>query len=508
MDSTHLHKWFLLLMLATLALLGLAAYREATPRWRAHQERYLSLTKDASFKPGIQQVMIEDLGRVDRCTTCHLGIDDPAMQGALQPLTRHPGNYLDTHPTEKFGCTVCHGGQGMATTHEGSAHGDLPFWRDPMPRKGLLDYRCGACHASKKVPGAPHLTRGRLLLRSKGCFGCHQIPSYEDERPHAPSLFSERIGQKTTRRWLRAWLQDPYAQYKRSKMPRYRFKAGEIKALTEYLFSLQGDPLPQAADSRGDPDQGKVVLRTSRCVSCHTINGKGGGMGPDLSRVGSKIRPAWLHTFLRDPHQLLPHSLMLAFRFSEQEVDDLVAYLSTELIDDDAPEISEVEEPPVVSKLARRGEDLYRFFGCGNCHPDGQGRTSPKVGPELAGIGTRDAAKLSFGRHHNVRLDMTNWIFLKVKDPRTPGGKVKMPTFRLSDAEVADLTIALMATTKSSIPPGRIRGTEARPVWNPQGEFGRLLRRYRCFSCHQVRGHGGTLSTAPLDREGSEVQRA
>jgi mono/diheme cytochrome c family protein len=34
-----------------------------------------------------------------------------------------------------------------------------------------------------------------------------------------------------------------------------------------------------------------------------------------------------------------------------------------------------------------------------------------------------------------------------------------------------------------------------------------LVRRYRCLSCHEIRGFGGTLSTVPLDRIASQLQR-
>jgi mono/diheme cytochrome c family protein len=33
------------------------------------------------------------------------------------------------------------------------------------------------------------------------------------------------------------------------------------------------------------------------------------------------------------------------------------------------------------------------------------------------------------------------------------------------------------------------------------------VRRYRCLSCHRIRGWGGDLSTVPLDRIGSQLQR-
>ncbi len=36
---------------------------------------------------------------------------------------------------------------------------------------------------------------------------------------------------------------------------------------------------------------------------------------------------------------------------------------------------------------------------------------------------------------------------------------------------------------------------------------GNWSTRYRCLSCHSVNGFGGDLSTVPLDRVGSQLQR-
>ena len=61
----------------------------------------------------IRQDLLPGLQRVDRCTTCHLGVEDPTMKNAPQPFTFHAN--LAPHVPAKFGCTVCHGGQGLAT---------------------------------------------------------------------------------------------------------------------------------------------------------------------------------------------------------------------------------------------------------------------------------------------------------------------------------------------------------------------------------------------------------
>ena len=67
----------------------------------------------------IQQIMTPDLGQIDRCTSCHQGMDSiatPSMQNPFpeNPFKSHPGDFLKNHPPDKFGCVICHGGQGIA----------------------------------------------------------------------------------------------------------------------------------------------------------------------------------------------------------------------------------------------------------------------------------------------------------------------------------------------------------------------------------------------------------
>ena len=123
--------------LAGLVLVGVIVIRDGKREWKHYQARYKELLlkkishdrnpgyyeRIAGMKPEIKQVVINEWGAVDRCTTCHLGIDDPLFVGAKQPLTTHPNpELLKYHPVEKYGCTICHGGQGLATTYDGASH--------------------------------------------------------------------------------------------------------------------------------------------------------------------------------------------------------------------------------------------------------------------------------------------------------------------------------------------------------------------------------------------------
>jgi len=63
--------------------------------------------------------------KVDRCTTCHLGIDKKGFEDKPQPYTTHPNLELylaGPHPIDKIGCTVCHQGRGRATGFVNAVH--------------------------------------------------------------------------------------------------------------------------------------------------------------------------------------------------------------------------------------------------------------------------------------------------------------------------------------------------------------------------------------------------
>ena len=101
----------------------------------------------------VKQVVLPDfdnnnfggkLARVERCVTCHLGVEQPGFENEQQPYTRQ--SYITEHHTvEKYGCTPCHGGQGVALTVK-AAHGEVEFWPNPLLADGARERLCGQCH--------------------------------------------------------------------------------------------------------------------------------------------------------------------------------------------------------------------------------------------------------------------------------------------------------------------------------------------------------------------------
>jgi cytochrome c oxidase cbb3-type subunit 3 len=58
--------------------------------------------------------------------------------------------------------------------------------------------------------------------------------------------------------------------------------------------------------AQGDAAHGKTVYDSSGCSTCHIINGQGGGVGPELSRVGAMRGPSYLRSTLIAPGTILP----------------------------------------------------------------------------------------------------------------------------------------------------------------------------------------------------------
>ena len=94
------------------------------------------------------------------------------MAKAAQPFTYHRN--VGPHPVSKFGCTICHGGQGLAVDKT-NAHGRVEFWSQPLLTKDYLRASCGRCHKEGDVPGVPELAEGRRLFETHGCRGCHKL---------------------------------------------------------------------------------------------------------------------------------------------------------------------------------------------------------------------------------------------------------------------------------------------------------------------------------------------
>jgi len=78
----------------------------------------------------------------------------------------------------------------------------------------------------------------------------------------------------------------------------------QIVAFVRSLGRVSRQPLP------GDAASGAQVYQANGCASCHTIQGRGGAFGPDLTDGGVRTSPAFLRESLLDPGADVPAGFM------------------------------------------------------------------------------------------------------------------------------------------------------------------------------------------------------
>lgn len=261
--------------LATILLLLVAAVQENyLSEWRAAQREYRRLLLSKADDEGqvkaargfgveIRQIVVPDLARIDRCVSCHLGLDDPRMRNEPKPFSTHPGDHLENHEIDKFGCTICHGGQGRSTgSREAHAREDDVFWDRPLLPAPLTQASCGVCHDPGHVGtrGAPLLAAGLAAFRSEGCLGCHKLggrggplgPALDrtgDKSKHSYS-FAHVEGDRQVWTWHREHLRSPQDVVSESKMPAVELAEEAVDSLVTYLLSLRESNLTEQMTPR------------------------------------------------------------------------------------------------------------------------------------------------------------------------------------------------------------------------------------------------------------------
>lgn len=348
----------------------------------------------------IRQIVAPDFDAVDRCVTCHLGFDplgNPSLSTEYKehPFKATPNTAAQSihlaHNVEKFGCTVCHGGQGTATEVK-AAHGEVLHWEQPLFKGTLLQASCAKCHdnlADLKVNGAVYaseIIRGKKLVREHGCIGCHQIageggPISVDLRDETSIKPLSRIDfaytgleheDWTLANWIKVHFTkdpaqlvpgDPRGEFNTepiapSAMPPYILPEADADALTAYILSLNRSkilpqylrPAPAAPEvaSSNPVENGRQVYEKFGCAACHGPDARGGirnynyqwGGTPNLRRsvptftreeIREKINDGVAFVARNDPHGPNPPLYMPAWKakIKGQELENLITYLQS-----------------------------------------------------------------------------------------------------------------------------------------------------------------------------------
>ena len=477
------------------------------------------------------QIWTPQLNAAERCVSCHPPVPppSPAQIAFQQPGRMDP---LVPHHDKGWGCTVCHRGAGDAAQKD-QAHQPALVPAQPLLPTRYLQASCGLCHRAD-LPDAPQLNRGRFLLSEFRCVGCHRLDGIERPSMLGPDL--TEIAGKVSPEWLYKWLKEPrtlldaagnvtVSGYQMEpRMPRFRLKEDELRNLVAYLSSLRGKPVdPYAFDPKvvaalqNSPDladQGEARFRQMFCTTCHplavTRAGEtkliGGDIGPELTKVGSKVNPDWLAAWLRNPQALLPKSKMPRYEWSDQDLYVVTRFITAKLTDTDLLQGVPKLDAPTPDQI-RLGRRLFLKKGCASCHAAPGMKLQEEFGPTLSSLGAESVSHLHFG-DAKIPRNLTAYIQAKISDPLSVNHTADMPQYQFSSADLEALTTALLSMTGTSSGGALERLTVPRKPaeFQPTGDFARIYERYKCYACHQFNGYGGTLAT-DLSWEGSRAQR-
>ncbi len=538
---------FVLLSLLFAAVTAWAIVDETWLRrpWKVPQEAYARLKPPGAVPVAIAQIVVPELAVVDRCPTCHAGIDDPAMVGAQIPrvLRVHPQRetLLRQHPVARFGCTPCHHGQGLALTVE-TAHGDGdPHWPEPLLRGPYVQASCLGCHALEPtLAGAPVISRGRQLFHELGCGGCHLTGLPQPEPKRGPSL--RHVAAKLQPGYLLAWIRAPQVRRPHHRMPQFWPEAAhdpqaaaqrdrESLAIAAYALSVS-EPLPLAEHAPPvDPQRaaaGQRLFDRVGCRGCHMIDGGAGDLvrireekpaaagdaaawdsfggdadapaaatavtapaaidfAPALGELAARVQPGFVYAWLLDPAQYWPDATMPTPRLTPSEAHAVASWLlslATTAPPPPPPELAGAIDPA----LAQAGKQLVARYGCFGCHDIGGFAEEPRPGPDLTDFATKDPRDLVFGASPPPlpQRTWTRFTEAKLRAPRalaTPDTPLVMPHWPLPPDDVTALAVFLRGLRATPLPEA-YRYQPPRATERQLAE--QVLAERGCQQCHKL----------------------
>jgi mono/diheme cytochrome c family protein len=395
--------------------------------------------------------------KMDRCTTCHLAIDRRGYEKYPQPFKTHSNlsAYVGSdspHPLATTGCTVCHQGLGGSTSFNDASH----YPGNPKQRQEW---------GEKYHWHEPHMWDYPMLptnMTEASCVQCHRQEIYV---PNAPKL-----------------------------------------AVAYATFERAG------------------------CYACHKTRGFENlrKPGPILTKINGKLTQDWVKNWVRDPAAIKNVTWMPKVWYNsnsnapadhprnEAEINAAVAYLFAN---------SESYTPAVANPPrgdAKSGEQIVRSVGCLGCHivdENDRAAAGPRrtFGQPLKSVGS----KTSYA-----------WLYNWVRDPKHYNPVTYMPDMRLTDPQVADVATYLSGLTGPAGTAAPITPTQAQsdavlldylgnlmPLTEAQGRIAkmdatakqldlgqRVIARYGCFSCHDIKGFETTQPIGvDLSEEGSKL---
>ncbi len=322
-------------------------------------------------------------------------------------------------------------------------------------------------HRSWSQPGAGDASRGKQIVSSVGCLGCHvDTEQVKDEKTGKIRLARREdfplernygfnftgVGTKTNAAWIYNWVKNPKAYYADAPMPSLRLTDQEASDVTAYLLTMQ--------------------------------------------------KPAFMNAPIRQPD---PHA-----------VHDLAkGYLINTLSDRDAE--AKLLSMPAHDQLVFLGQRSIEKYGCYSCHNIKGFEGLKPIGTELTVEGSKALHLFDFGfmaeqqwKHEDGSTEhvihtVPSWVYNKLRNPRiyddrrtkVYNDKLKMPNFHLTPEEARRIAMVVVSLTKEKVAENRLAGLDAHTRLIEEGR--KRVSQHNCRACHVVDGRGRGIASTIAD---------
>jgi putative heme-binding domain-containing protein len=135
-------------------------------------------------------------------------------------------------------------------------------------------------------------------LFERQCARCHGLKGGGGE---GPDLTRARLRHADTEKALIGVIRDGITGTEMAGA--WQLGDHELRQVAAYVWSLSRTEVVAA---QGDPAKGKTLYEKGDCAKCHTVQGQGGSLGPDLTAIGARRGPEYLRQALHDPGTTMP----------------------------------------------------------------------------------------------------------------------------------------------------------------------------------------------------------
>jgi len=232
------------------------------------------------------------------------------------------------------------------------------------------------------------------------------------------------------------------------------FTRGTMLLLSLVSVAFAEAVVPGLVSSQLDPElKGLVLIEELNCAACHASDAAFAGRSkkaPRLSAVGSRVNPAYIESFIRDPHGTKPGTTMpdVLTQLSDVEKGAAAKSITHFLLSLKKNDFALLPPDAVAAKL---GERLFHSRGCAACHSPRDATGSELLPKTSAPLGALE-------KKYSIKSLVE---FLRQPHASRPSGR--MPDMRLQGQDLERIAHYLLRATRV---PGNLAYTLYRgQVW-------------------------------------------